>query len=83
VVIGGNKMSGFIDYHSEPEFLLPQRIGDLISQDDLSWVIMEITDRLDVSKITNQYSFLGTNAYHPRLLNFIKKLLLPEIRHLK
>jgi transposase len=40
----------------------------LIPQDDLSWVILEVTDRLDVSKITNQYSFLGTNAYHPRML---------------
>jgi transposase len=68
MVIGGNKMSGFIDYQSDPEFLLPQRIGDLIPQDDLSWVILEVTDRLDINKITAQYSFLGTNAYHPRML---------------
>jgi hypothetical protein len=36
------KWGGFIDYQSDPEFLLSQRIGDLIPQDDLSWVILEV-----------------------------------------
>jgi transposase len=61
-------MSGFIGYQSDPDFLFPQRIGDLIPQDDLSWVVLEVTDKLDISTIINRYSFLGTNALHPRML---------------
>lgn len=61
-------MSGFIGYQSDPEFLIPQRIGDLIPEDDLSWVVLEVTDKLDISAIINRYSFLGTNALHPRML---------------
>lgn len=61
-------MSGFIGYQSDPEFLLPQRIGDLIPQDDFSWVVLEVTEKLDISIIINRYSSLGTNAFHPRML---------------
>lgn len=55
-------------HQSDPDFLLPLRIGDLIPQDDISWIILEIVDRLDVTKITVRYSDIGTDAFDPRLL---------------
>jgi transposase len=61
-------MARFKFYQSDPTFLLPQRVGDMIPDDDISWVIMEVVDRLDVSMITNKYSVKGCDGFHPTLL---------------
>lgn len=61
-------MAGFKFYQSDPNFLLPQRVGDLIPDDDISWVIMEVVDRLEVSSITQKYSSKGCDGFHPTLL---------------
>lgn len=61
-------MARFKFYRSDPTFLIPQRVGDLISENDIAWVIMEVVDRLDVSVITNKYSDLGCEGFHPSLL---------------
>lgn len=61
-------MARFKFYQSDPTYLLPQRVGDLISEDDIVWVIMEVVDRLNVSKITNKYSIRGCDGFHPTLL---------------
>jgi transposase len=61
-------MSKFKYYQSDPEFLLPLRIGDLIPQDDLSWVILEVVDRLDINKIADKYSDSGATGFHPQML---------------
>jgi transposase len=61
-------MARFKFYQSDPTFLLPQRVGDMIPEDDVAWVIMEVVDRLDVSLLTNKYSFKGSDGFHPTLL---------------
>lgn len=63
-----DKMAKFKFYQSDPNYLLPQRIGDLIPEDDIAWIILEIVDRLDLSKIANKYSHLGCDGFHPSLL---------------
>ncbi len=61
-------MARFKFYQSDPAFLLPQRVGDLIPDDDISWIIMEVVDRIDVSIITQKYSNKGCDGFHPKLL---------------
>lgn len=58
----------FIPYQSNPQFVLPPRVGDLISKDDLCWVTAEVVDMLDLSLITDKYSDYGTDGYHPGML---------------
>ena len=58
----------FIPYQSNPQFVLPLRVGDCIPQDDLSWVTAEVVDMLDLSGIKGKYSDYGTDAYHPGML---------------
>lgn len=61
-------MSMFIPYQSNPNLLLPTRLGDNIPKDDISWVIMEVVGQLDLTKIKFNYSYYGAEAYHPALL---------------
>jgi transposase len=58
----------FIPYRSNPQFVLPPRVGDFIPQDDLCWVTAEVVDMLDLSGIKGKYSDYGTNGYHPGML---------------
>jgi len=58
----------FIPYQSNSQFVLPPKVGDLIPQDDLCWVIAEVVDMLDLSRIKNRYSEYGTDGYHPSML---------------
>lgn len=58
----------FIPYQSNPQFLLPPRVGDFIPQDDLCWVTAEVVDMLDLSGIKGKYSDYGTDGYHPGML---------------
>ncbi len=59
---------GFIPYQSNPQFVLPPRVGDFIPPDDLCWVTAEVVDMLDLSGIRGKYSDYGTDAYHPGML---------------
>ena len=61
-------MSKFIPYQSNPCFVLPPRVGDLIPQDDLCWVTSDVVDMLDLSGIKGKYSDYGAEAYHPGML---------------
>ncbi len=61
-------MARFKFYQSDPTFLLPQRVGDMLPEDDVSWVVMEVVDRLDVTIIANKYSNKGCDGFHPTLL---------------
>lgn len=58
----------FIPYQSNPQFVLPPRVGDFIPQDDLCWVTADLVDMLDLSGIKGKYSDYGTDAYHPGML---------------
>jgi transposase/uncharacterized protein YukE len=61
-------MGQFRNHHSDPTYLLPQRIGDLIPDDDISWTILEIADKININGIRCRYSTIGSEAFHPRLL---------------
>lgn len=61
-------MGKFRPFQSNPHFLLPMKVGDQIRQDDVSWIVMELVDRLDLKVLTEKYSDLGVEGYHPGLL---------------
>jgi transposase len=50
------------------DLLLPPSLRELISDDDLVYVIAEAVDCLDLKPLTNRYDPLGQNAYHPKML---------------
>jgi transposase len=59
-------MSMFIPYQSNPNLLLPTRLGDNIPKDDISWVIIEVAGQLDLTKIKFNYSYYGTEGLSSR-----------------
>lgn len=61
-------MGTFRPYQSDPTFLLPLRVGDQIPRDDVSWVILEVVDRLNLTALIERYSNHGVEGYHPALL---------------
>lgn len=49
-------------------WLLPQHLGDLISEDHPVRMINRFVDELDISDILSTYIPGGTSCYHPRVL---------------
>jgi transposase len=48
--------------------LFPAHIGDLIPEGHLARAVSEVVDKLDIRMITQTYSTVGQNAYHPRMI---------------
>jgi transposase len=48
--------------------LFPSNIFDLLPKDHECFVYDDIFDRIDISSIEKQYSFIGQKAYSPRLI---------------
>jgi transposase len=49
-------------------YLLPPSIEDFIPEHHLARLVSEVVEAVDVSIIESQYSELGQNSYHPRIL---------------
>lgn len=61
-------MSKFKEYNQNQSMLLPPSITDWIPKDHKCFVINEIVDRLNISRVENTYSDNGAPAYDPRML---------------
>jgi len=61
-------MAKFKDYDQNQGVLFPTYLDEDIPEDHISRIINEIVERLDVNSITEKYSEIGANAYHPRML---------------
>ncbi len=51
--------------------LFPKNIFDLLPEDHECFVYEDIFKQLDTSSVETNYSVLGQNAYHPRLITAI------------
>jgi transposase len=58
----------FKEYDRKQDYLLPPSLQDFIPADDPVHVIAEAVELLDLSSLYSQYSSLGQNAYHPKML---------------
>lgn len=58
----------FISYNNEQGILLPGYVEDWLPEDHLARVINAVVNRLDLSKIEDNYGEEGRPAYHPRML---------------
>lgn len=61
-------MSKFKGYNQNQGVLFPAYLDEDIPEDHISRVINEIVERLNITLITDKYSTIGANAYHPRML---------------
>lgn len=55
-------------YDQNQSYLLPPSLADCLSDDHLCFVVSDIVDNLDLSKIEADYVEEGHPAYHPRIL---------------
>ncbi len=58
----------FKPYEQDQGVMFPPHLGDLVPGDHLARVVSEVVEMLDLSAIESEYSTMGRDAYHPRLL---------------
>lgn len=58
----------FKEYDRRQDYLLPPSLEELLPENDLSRLMVEIVEILDLSDISKKYSVLGQNAYHPQMM---------------
>lgn len=61
-------MSNFIVTDRKTDYLLPPSVDDWLNEDHLARYIVEVVDRLDLSRLTRQYAGRGSKAHHPATL---------------
>lgn len=61
-------MRRFKSANREQPFLFPPTIDDFLGDNHLARYIVQIIDRLDLSKIYQSYSFRGSDPFDPKLL---------------
>lgn len=61
-------MSRFIMVDRATQYLLPPSMDEWLPEDHLARFIVEVVDRLDLSKLTRHYAGRGSAAYHPSVL---------------
>lgn len=68
---------GFIDYNQE-QLMIPMEWKSLIEKDDIVFVINEIVEKMNINKLLETYSPLGSNSYNPKMM--LKIILYGYIR---
>jgi transposase len=58
----------FKEYNQQQLFLLPPDLSELVPEDHLARVINDIVDKIDIRELELQYSEIGQNGYHPRMM---------------
>lgn len=58
----------FKDINRDQECFLPSSLSDLIPSDDILFSILNITEKIDTTRIELKYDDLGRNAYHPKMM---------------
>ena len=61
-------MCTFKKYETGEDFSMQIDIKDYISEDDLCKQVEKIVSELDISSLESNYSELGQNAFHPKML---------------
>ncbi|MBV8647718.1 IS1182 family transposase [Paludibacterium sp.] len=61
-------MSNFIQADRQTSYLLPPSVDEWLPQDHLARFIVEVVDRLDLSRMEAAYRGRGSAAYHPSVL---------------
>jgi len=58
----------FKEINRDQTCLLPQSIKELIPEKDCLHSILNVVDKLDISKIEQKYDNTGQHAYHPKMM---------------
>ena len=60
----------FKEYNPEQLFLLPQDMRSWLPDDHLAWFVSDVVDRLDLSRVTEEYLHLagGRPGFHPVMM---------------
>lgn len=61
-------MKKFISADREQRMLMPYDLGDWLPEDHLARFVVDIVEKLDFSRIYNEYKGVGSTAYDPRML---------------
>ena len=61
-------MSRFISVDRQTSYLFPPSVEDWLPEEHLARFIVEVIERLDLSKLTRQYAGRGSAAHHPAVL---------------
>ncbi len=61
-------MTKFKPYNVDQLMLLPASIHDYVSDDSLARLVDKVVEHLETRDIESQYSELGQNTYHPKIL---------------
>src|SRR3990172_1943261 len=61
-------MKRFISADRDQKMLMPYDLGDWLPEDHLARFVVEIVDKLDFSRVYNEYKGVGSTAYDPRML---------------
>ena len=61
-------MRNFIVADRKTDYLLPPSVDEWLTQDHLVRFVIEVTDGLDLSRLTRQYAGRGSRAHHPATL---------------
>jgi transposase len=58
----------FKDFNRHQPSMLTPNFHEVISPDDLVYLIAEVTDRLEIGSLIRRYDTLGQNAYNPHMM---------------
>jgi len=58
----------FKDFQRNQQTMLTPDFHEVITPDDLVYLVAEVTDLLDLGQLIRRYDPLGQNAYHPRMM---------------
>jgi len=58
----------FKDNHQNQMMAFPPNLDELIAKDHPVRVVSEVLEKVDITKLINQYKPGGTSSYHPRML---------------
>lgn len=61
-------MAKFKPYRKDPLHLLPPSLEDYVPEGHLARLVYEVVEGFNTSGIEDQYSDLGQNTYHPKIL---------------
>jgi len=61
-------MSKFKSYDRSLQYLLPPSVDEWLPDNHLARFIVEVIEKLDLTRLTNHYSGKGSSAYHPAVM---------------
>ena len=65
-------------YYEQNQLMIPMQWRTLIDKDDIVFVLNDVIEQMNIDKILETYSPLGTDSYHPKMM--LKILMYGYIR---